>query len=144
MPANRQATGLVVARIAIGVFMLFTGLGKLGWLVSAAPLSAQLHGWLETAWPANRWFLLTIAIPGAQLFARLVALGELSCGVALVLGAWTRLAALLGFLMVLTFLFSSGAIFQYRFLTNGYGLPVLGTLLALAIGGAKLPWSVKR
>lgn len=144
MAANRQAAGLVVARIAIGVFMLFEGLGKLGWLLSAAALSAQLHGWLETAWPANRWFLVTIAIPGAALFARLVAVGELSCGVALVLGTWTRIAALLGFLMVLTFHFASGAIFQFKFLSNGYGLPVLGSLLALAIGGAKLPWSLKR
>jgi uncharacterized membrane protein YphA (DoxX/SURF4 family) len=144
MAANRESTGLVVVRIAVGIFMLFVGLGKLGWLIDAAPLTAQLRTWVEPAWPANRWFLETVAIPGARVFARLVVLGELACGVALMLGAWTRLAALLGFLMVLTFHFASGAIFQYKFLTNGYGLPVLGALLALAIGGAKLPWSVKR
>jgi hypothetical protein len=54
------------------------------------------------------------------------------------------MAALLGFLMVLNFHFASGALFQYRFLTNGYGLPVLGPLLGLAIGGARLPLSLRK
>ena len=85
-----------------------------------------------------------VCLPGAPVFARLVVLGELSCGVALVAGVWTRLAAALGFLMVLNFHVASGAIFQYRFLTNGYGLPVLGGLLALAIGGGRLPLSLRK
>jgi hypothetical protein len=34
--------------------------------------------------------------------------------------------------------------FTYGYLTNGYGLPVIGGLLALALGGASLPLSVKR
>ena len=46
--------------------------------------------------------------------------------------------------MVLNFHFASGVMFQYSYLTNGYGLPVLGGLLALAFGGAALPLSVKR
>jgi hypothetical protein len=45
--------------------------------------------------------------------------------------------------MVLNFHVASGALFQYRFLTNGFGLPVLGGLLALAVGGVRLPWSVR-
>jgi hypothetical protein len=46
--------------------------------------------------------------------------------------------------MVLNIHFASGLIFQYGFLTNGYGLPVLGGLLALAIGAVGLPASAKR
>ena len=58
--------------------------------------------------------------------------------------AVTRLAAVLALLMVLNFHFASGVMFQYSYLTNGYGLPVLGGLLALAFGGTSLPLSVRQ
>ena len=47
-------------------------------------------------------------------------------------------------LMVLNFHVASGAIFKYAFLTNGFGLPVMGGLLALALGGVGLPFSVNK
>lgn len=43
--------------------------------------------------------------------------------------------------MTLNFHVASGAIFVLGFFTNGYGLPVVGALLALAVGGAGLSWS---
>lgn len=144
MAAGREATALAIIRVSLGIFMLFEGLGKLSWLADTAPLTNQLNGWLQGAWPANRWYLLNVAIPWAPIFARLVMLGETACGLALVFGVYTRLAAWLGFLMVLNFHFASGAMFQYRFLTNGYGLPVLGPLLGLGLGGARLPLSLKK
>ena len=49
----------------------------------------------------------------------------------------------IAFFMVLNFAVASGIIFAYAYLTNGYGLPVLGSTLGLAIGGARLPWSVR-
>ena len=45
--------------------------------------------------------------------------------------------------MALNFQIASGAVFKYSFLTSGYGLPVLGGTLALAIGGVRLPWSIR-
>jgi hypothetical protein len=45
--------------------------------------------------------------------------------------------------MVLNIHIASGALFKYSFLTNGYGLPVLGSTLALAIGGVRLRWSLR-
>ena len=83
-------------------------------------------------------------MPGVEVFARLVPLGELAVAVAFLIGGYTRLAAATALLMVLNFHFASGIIFTYGYLTNGYGLPVLGGLLALALGGAALPLSVKR
>lgn len=142
--AGTSRAGLRVLGVFLGVFLIFEGLGKLAWLVDSAVLSQQLAGWLKTAPPASRWYLETIAIPGVPIFARLVMAGEIAAGASLVIGFWSRLAALLAFLMVLNFHIASGAIFQSRFLTNGYGLPVLGGLLALAIGGVRLPWSVSR
>jgi len=138
------ATGLRVLAIFLGLFLIFEGLGKLAWLGNSSLLSEQLQGWLKTATPGSRWYLETFAVPGVPIFARLVVVGELAAGAALVAGFWTRLAALLAFLMVLNFHFASGRLFQYVFLTNGYGLPVLGGLLALAIGGARLPWAASR
>ena len=68
--------------------------------------------------------------------ARLVPLGELSAGVALIVGFWTPLFALIAFFMALNFQIASGALFRYSFLTSGYGLPVLGSTLALALAGS--------
>ena len=144
MAANNQARGLTALRLCLGVFFLFEGLGKIGWLMDPSPLAAQLTGYLQTANQWNRGYLETVCIPGAAVFARLVLLGELATGTALILGAYARYAAIAAFLMVLNIHVASGAIFQYRFLTNGFGLPVLGGLLALAIGGAALPLSVKK
>lgn len=141
---NKESTGLVVLRICLGVFLIFEGLDKLAWLTDSSILVGRLQQWLTTAGPYSRWYIETVCLPGAAVFARLVLLGELAAGTALVLGFWTRVAAILAFLMVLNFHVASGLVFQYRFLTNGYALPVLGGLLALALGGARLPLSLKR
>ena len=144
MAGNRQAAGLTVIRVGLGVFFLFEAVSKLAWLTDAGILARQLGTWLEAALPWPRWYLEHVAIPGAWAFARVVTIAEAALGLALVLGVLTRTAALLGFVMVLNFHFASGALFQYGFLTNGYGLPVLASLLCLAIGGSKLPLSLRK
>lgn len=143
MAVNTHATALTVLRIFLGLFFVFEGINKLMWFLDGGILAAQLQDWLAGARPSTRWYLETLAIPGATIFARLVVIGELALGLGLLAGVWVRLAALLGFLMVLNFHFASGRVFHYAFLTNGYGLPVLGGLLALAIGGSRLPGSLK-
>ncbi|MEQ1910332.1 MAG: DoxX family membrane protein [Vicinamibacterales bacterium] len=143
---NKQGTGLVIIRVCLGVFFLFEGLSKLGWFADAGVLSGRLAGWLADAQvgSASRWYLEHVAMRGTAIFARVVPLAELATGVALIAGAWTRTAALLAFLMVLNFHVASGALFKYAFLTNGYGLPVLAATLGLAVGGVRLPLSLRR
>ena len=138
-----QRYGLAALRIVLGVFFLFHGIDRLRWLVDSGPLAAQIEQFMKTATSANRWYIERL-LPGLPVFARLVVLGELSAGLALITGFWTRLAAGLAFLMVLNFHVAGGTMFKYAFLTDGYGLPVLGALLALAIGGARLPWSLRK
>ena len=143
---NKQGTGLVIIRVCLGVFFLFEGIGKLGWFMDAGTISGRLAGWHAeaAAGSLSRWYLEHVALQGTAIFARLVPLGELATGVALITGVWTRTAALLAFLMVLNIHVASGALFKYAFLTNGYGLPVLGATLGLAVGGVRLPFSLRR
>lgn len=143
MAANREATGLTALRLFLGLFFLFEGLGKLGWFLHSDSLARSLADWSQQANSWNAWYLREVVIPGKEIFARLVVLGELGTGVGFLLGVFTRPVAMLAFLMVLNFHVASGALFKVGFLTNGYGLPVLGGLLALAIGAGRLPWSLK-
>jgi len=138
-----QRYGLAILRILLGVFFLFHGIDRLRWLIDSGPLAAQVGQFMKTATTVNRWYVERL-LPGLPVFARLVVLGELFTGLALITGFWTRLAAGLAFLMVLNFHVAGGTLFKYAFLTDGYGLPVLGALLALTIGGARLPWSVRK
>ena len=145
MALDRQGTGLTVIRICIGLFFIFEGLGKLRWFTNASILASQLAGWHQglPSTSLSARYLQGFAMPGVAFFARLVPLGELCSGVALLVGFWTPLFALLAFCLALNFQFASGALFRYSFLTSGYGLPVLGATLGLAIGGVRLRWSVR-
>ena len=145
MAIDRQGTGLAVLRICLGIFFLFEGVGKIGWFFDTSLLAGQLADWSKAVSPGSpsHWYLERIAIPGVAVFARLVPLGEIASGVAMVAGFWTPLFAFVAFFMALNFQFASGALFKYSFLTNGYGLPVLGSTLALAVGGVRLPWRIR-
>lgn len=137
-----SATGLRVLSILLGVFVLCMGLDKINWLMDSDLLLRRLQEWRGSAPAVSRWYLDAIAIPGAPVFARLVLLGELAAGAALICGVRVRMAAAVTFVMVLNFHFASDVLLHYSYLTNAYGLPVLGGLLALAIGGSKLPFSL--
>jgi uncharacterized membrane protein YphA (DoxX/SURF4 family) len=139
MAIDGRATGLTVLRICIGIFFIFEGIGKLGWFTDTSLLADQLRNWSHAVSPSSlsHMYLVLVAIPGVRIFARLVPLGEIVSGVALVAGFWTPLFALVAFFMALNFQFASGALFKYSFLTSGYGLPVLGSTLALALSGLR-------
>ena len=145
MAIDRQGNGLAIIRMFLGVFFIFEGLSKYEWFASTSILAGQFHQWLQAAAPGSlsRWYLEHLAMPGLPVFARLVPLGEFCSGIALLVGFWTPFFALVAFLVALNFHVASGAIFKFSFLINGYGLPVLGATLGLAIGGVRLPWSIR-
>lgn len=145
MAIDRQGTGLALVRICLGVFFIFEGLGKIRWFVDPSILAGQFAGWSSVAAPGSvsAWYLSHVALPGLPYFARLVPLGEIGSGVALVIGFWTPIFAFVAFFMALNFQVASGAMFKYSFLTSGYGLPVLGATLGLVMGGVRLPWSIR-
>ena len=138
-----SAGGLRTLSLVMGAFLVLMGCNKVDWLMDSGLLTGELEQWRESAPGISRWYLNTVAIPGAPVFARLVLLGELGTGAALVGGFRVRLMATVALLMVLNFHFASGVIFSYGYLTNGYGPPVVGGLLALVIGGARLPLTIR-
>jgi len=135
---------LRVLSIALGLFLLFMGLDKIDWLLDGGFLARRLQEWRGTARPLARWYLDTVAIPGAPILARVVPIAELAAGTALIVGFWVRWAAALVMLMVINIHFAADIMFRYDYLINGYGLPILGGLLALALGGKRLPWSLSK
>lgn len=148
-PSSAGAVGapfvaLRLLALLLGAFLLAQGLGKLAWFGDSGILAARLQNWLTNAPdPLVRWYIETVAMPGVPLFARLVPLGEMATGLALLVGFWPRLAAALACLMVLNFHLGLGTYFSLEFFTDPAALPVLGGLLAVAIGGARLPWCVR-
>jgi uncharacterized membrane protein YphA (DoxX/SURF4 family) len=144
MAIDRQNLGLTVLRVSIGVFFIFEGLGKIRWFGDPSILAMRLAEWSHAAPPGSisAWYLQRVE-PGIAIYARLVPLGELISGLALVVGFWTPLFAFIAFFMALNFQIAGNMVFKYAFLTSGYGLPVLGGTLALAIGGVRLRWSVR-
>jgi len=145
MALDRQGTGLVVLRILMGAFFVFEGLSKLRWFLDPSILASQLAAWQHgaAAGTISAQYLERVAIPYAGLFARLVPIGEMTSGIALIVGFRTSLFAFVAFFMALNFHVAGGTLFHYSFLINGYGLPVLGGTLALALGGVRLPLSLR-
>ncbi len=134
---------LVLLRVALGVFLIMKSLSKWGWLLDATPLATRLTAWSTRAdvAAASRAYA-HLLIPGAPIFGRLVLLGELGGGLALIGGVWTRPVAVLSALMVLNFQLASGGLISVDFLADSSGLVVVAGLIALGLGGRNLPLSV--
>jgi uncharacterized membrane protein YphA (DoxX/SURF4 family) len=145
MAIDRQGIGLLIVRICLGVFFIFSAFSKLRWLMDSSILSGQLALWMHNVAPGSisQSYLQRFAIPGEAILARLVPAGEFICGLALLVGFWTPIFALLAFLMVLNYHVASGAIVHVSFLASPSGLPVLGSTLGLAMGGVRLRWSLR-
>jgi len=137
--------GLRIMAAMIGVFFLGMCSTKIAWFTDSNILQQKFQMiFLPKAPPIVRWYLETVCIPGAPLFARLVPLGEIATAFALISGFWTRMAATAALLMVLNFHFATSAFWSVDFLRDGTGLPLIGGLLALAINGARLPFSISK
>jgi uncharacterized membrane protein YphA (DoxX/SURF4 family) len=142
VPGQKPATGspqviaLILLRVAMGVFMFFFGLERASWLLDATPLVTQFAAWLPDASPASRWYLERM-IPGAPVLARLVPLGTMMSGIALALGLWTRFAAAISLVLVLSLQLGAGSMFRYAYLMDANGLPLIGGLIALVVGGER-------
>src|SRR5690242_212187 len=103
--AAARSWALVPLRLFLGVTFTFAALQKLAnpaYLNGSSPLSVQatIHA-LQHQSPIG--FLLAASGHAPKLVGVLIALGELSVGLATLLGLWVRLAAVGGFLLATTF-----------------------------------------
>jgi uncharacterized membrane protein YphA (DoxX/SURF4 family) len=130
-----QRAALVLLRLCLGAFIFFFGVERASWLLDATPLTNQLTAWMTGATPISRWYLERL-MPGAPVFARIVPLGSVLAGLALMLGQWTRMAAAVALVMVLSLQLGAGAMFRYAYLMDASGLPLVGGLVALMVGGS--------
>jgi uncharacterized membrane protein YphA (DoxX/SURF4 family) len=140
---GQAGIALRVLGICIGAFFIGMALNKVGWLTNSNLLLDRFVRWAPKARPAVRWYLETLAIPGAPIFARVIPIAEFSTGIALIVGFWPRLAAALALVMILNFHFATASFWSWEFLRDGTGPPLIGGLLALAIAGGRMPWTVR-
>ena len=140
---NASASGLRLLSLVLGIFLISMGYGKLDWASDSSFLENELRSWWGPAPAISKLYIDWFAMPLRGILARLVLLGELTTGLALVAGYRPRLAALAALFMILNFHFAMGLLFSSAYLTNGYALPVVGGLAALAVGARRLPYSLE-
>jgi thiosulfate dehydrogenase (quinone) large subunit len=99
-----QARAAALVRIATGAIFVAEGYSKVAGTFVRGRFAEQAREIATKAWPFWANFLRSVVIPNASAVAWFVALAELSVGLGLVLGLWTRAACAGGSLLVLTFL----------------------------------------
>jgi len=108
-------------RILVGAIWLNGGLEKL--LNPAFPrqfaASLQAGGFISQAPPFFQGFMQGYVVPNAELFAQLMRAGELTLGIALILGLLTNLAALGSIVLSAVIMLSQGGVR----LGSGLGAP---------------------
>ena len=129
--------GMVWMRILVGALWLNGGIEKL--LNPSFPRqfadSLAAGGFVSQAPPFFRGFMQSTVVPNAELFAQLVRAGELTVGIALILGFLTNLAAIGSVALSISILLSAGGVR----LGTGLGAPefininVLVALISLVI-----------
>ncbi len=99
---------MVMLRISLGVMFVIAGFGK---AQRGAGFGDAVQGFLErqqNMFDFYRGFVESVVIPNKVLFGYLVAYGELLIGLALVVGLFSRWAALAMVFMVVNFWFAKG------------------------------------
>ena len=129
--------GMVWVRILVGALWLNGGIEKL--LNPSFPRqfadSLAAGGFVSQAPPFFRGFMQSTVVPNAELFAQLIRAGELTVGIALILGFLTNLAAIGSVALSISILLSAGGVR----LGTGLGAPefininVLVALISLVI-----------
>ncbi len=100
---------MVMLRISTGIMFVIAGYGKAARGAGFGDALAGFLGAQKNMFGFYRVFVESVVIPNKVLFGYLVAWGELLGGLALIIGLFTRWAALAFVLMVVNFWFAKGA-----------------------------------
>lgn len=107
-PKRLRLWPIVLLRVYTGVFFLWHGFGKLRGGNFVESMNNFLTARLETAFSFYRPFIEIVVLPNSDVFAALVAWGELLLGLALIVGLATRYAAFAGAFLAANFWFAKG------------------------------------
>lgn len=114
---------LAIFRIYTGAFWLMHGIPKFTHSVDFMPPTGMMNGFLNNAITHTsgpyQWFLSSVVLPNAGLFAEMVRLGEVLTGLLLFLGLFTRAGAVIGILLSLNYLTASGDFAHLSVLLSG-------------------------
>lgn len=140
-----QSAGLAlrVVALGIGVFFFATSYNKLGWLGEPTLLTQRFQLWLPDASPYARLYLEHLAIPGSAVFARVVPIAEFLTALSMLTGVYTNVAAAAALFMILNFHVATSSFSSVAFLRDATGPPIFAALIALALAGRQLPYSLQ-
>ena len=132
--------GLAIVRIALGLYFLDSTFSKVtaGWLTSGATMAGTLSKQAEQSEGFYRTFLLDTVIPQADLFARLIVVGELATAFSLILGLLVPLGSLIGLALMANFILLKGL----PALRDGTDWLVFLGFFGLLIGAAGMTWGL--
>ena len=150
---DRPERWLAALRILVGLWFLKSLFTKIHWSLAGGflPVPGATERWLGflpgrlaeyaagNPLPWYRAFLEHVAVPHAQLFAQLTALGEAAVGVGLVLGLFTEAAAGVGFLLALNYGLAS---YWQGPGQQGFHLVLAGAMLAFLGARAGRVWGL--
>jgi thiosulfate dehydrogenase [quinone] large subunit len=130
----------LLLRIFLGFLFLYSGMEKLG-NFSGKVLTGILTSWINGVGSVppnpNLWyvgFLKGVVIPQAGLFATLVSYGEILVGIALILGLFTSIVALIGAFLNANYYFAAAQTSASTQIVNALFI-VVQLLFALACVG---------
>ena len=113
LPSSKVYGGwLAIVRVVTGLMWLSHGIPKFiqsaAFMPPGGVMASYVARGLQTASPAYHTFLANTVQPNIALFAELVRVGEVLVGLALVLGALTRVGGLFGIVLTLNYLAARG------------------------------------
>ncbi len=126
---------ILIVRVVLGALFLSLGVGKIqeGWLSSREPLIKSLNSFASGP---QLIYLEYVAIPYAGMWSKILALGETSLGISLLLGLLTRLCSLAGMGMVLNLHAATGDLFSLNFFGTPWAALIIAGLLVVFLARA--------
>jgi uncharacterized membrane protein YphA (DoxX/SURF4 family) len=129
---------LLILRAAIAGLFLSLGLEKYheGWLQNPEHLAASLNNFHQHAGGAQLVYLERIAIPYANIWSKVMTIGEFAVGVSMLLGLLVRLSAASAIFMVMNFHAATGNLFSLNFFGSPWAALLIVSLLAMFLSRA--------
>ena len=129
---------ILILRLVLAALFLHLGISKIyeGWLQSPEKLLGSLNNFHQKATGMQLAYLDNVAIPHADLWAKLMAIGETTIGVSLLLGLLVPLSSAMGILMVFNFHAANGTLYSLNFFGSSWAALIIASFFILFLAKA--------